>query len=152
MEVDRRRVGSRARELRECERHLARRPDRGSRRLRVRYRQSAAKLLALGIPSSRIGIIVGFQTGAGSGGREGLEPRSRWFDVVKWQALAVRQVARELELAHVWSWGWAQRDARSNDPDKTDAACVWLWARAASLCDAPALLGSELDADVKRGQ
>jgi hypothetical protein len=127
-------------------------PIEGSRRLRARYRQSAARLLALNIPPSRIGIILGFQTGAGSGGREGLEPRSRWFDVVKWQALAVRQVARELGLAHVWSWGWAQRDARSNDPDKTDAACVWLWAREASLCDAPALLGKELDADVERGQ
>ena len=39
----------------------------GSRRLRVRHRQSAAKLLALGIPPARIGIMIGFQTGAGSG-------------------------------------------------------------------------------------
>ena len=87
--------------------------------------------------ASRIGIMVGFQTGPGSGGREGLKPRSRWFDVAKWQALAVRQIARELKISHVWSWGWAQRDARSNDPDKTLAACVWLWSRDASLCDAP---------------
>jgi hypothetical protein len=127
-------------------------PIDGSRRLRVRYRQSAAKLLAVGVPASRIGIIVGFQTGAGNGGREGLEPRSRWFDVVKWQALAAREVARELRLAHVWSWGWAQRDERSNDPDKTDAACVWLWSRDASLCDAPAILGKELDTDTRTGQ
>jgi hypothetical protein len=127
-------------------------PIDGSRRLRMRYRQSAAKLNAIGIPPSRIGIIVGFQTGAGAGGREGLEPRSRWFDVVKWQALAVREVARELDLAHLWSWGWAQRDERSNDPDKSDAACVWLWARDASLCDAPAILGRELDADLRTGQ
>ena len=124
----------------------------GSRRLRMRYRQSAARLLALGIPASRIGIMVGFQTGAGVGGREGLKPRSRWFEVAKWQALAVRQVARELKLAHVWSWGWAQRDARSNDPDKSLAACVWLWARDARLCDAPEILGHELDADVRTGQ
>ena len=96
--------------------------------------------------------MVGFQTGAGSGGREGLQPRSRWFEVAKWQALAVRQVARELRLAHVWSWGWAQRDARSNDPDKSLAACVWLWARAANLCDAPRILGRELDADRRKGQ
>ena len=109
----------------------------GSRRLRERYRQSVARLLAVGIPASRIGIMVGFQTGPGSGGREGLKPRSRWFDVAKWQALAVRQIARELKISHVWSWGWAQRDARSNDPDKTFAACVWLWSRDASLCDAP---------------
>ena len=127
-------------------------PIDGSRRLRMRYRQSAARLLALGIPSSRIGIMIGFQTGSGTGGREGLQPRSRWFAVTKWQALAVRQVARELRLAHVWSWGWAQRDARSSDPDKTFAACVWLWSRDASLCDAPRILGRELDADLQTGQ
>ena len=124
----------------------------GSRRLRVRYRQSASRLLAVGIPASRIGIMIGFQTGSGSGGREGLAPRSRWFSVGKWQALAVHQVARELRLAHLWSWGWAQRDERSNDPDKTYAACVWLWARDPGLCDAPGILGRELDADRRTGQ
>jgi hypothetical protein len=127
-------------------------PIDGSRRLRTRYRQSAAKLLSLGIPPSRLGLMIGFQTGPGVGGREGLEPRSRWFDVVKWQALAAREVADELRLAHVWSWGWAQRDARSNDPDKTDAACVWLWTRDPGLCDAPSLLGAELDTDLRTGQ
>jgi hypothetical protein len=124
----------------------------GSRRLRVRHRQAAARLFAIGIPPSRIGIMIGFQTGPGTGGREGLEPRSRWFSVAKWHALAVKQVAHELGLAHVWSWGWAQRDARSNDPDKTYAACVWLWARDARLCDAPAVLGEELDVDRTTGQ
>ena len=127
-------------------------PIDGSRRLRVRYRQSAAKLLAIGVPASRIGIMIGFQTGAGAGGREGLQPRSRWFDVAKWQALAVREVARELRLSHLWSWGWAQRNERSNDPDKTFAACVWLWSRDASLCDAPTVLGREFDPDVRTGQ
>src|SRR6476619_274923 len=127
-------------------------PVDGSRRLRVRYRESVAKLLAVGVPASRIGLMIGFQTGPGAGGREGLKPRSRWFDVTKWQALAVRQVAREFKLAHLWSWGWAQRDARSNDPDKTFAACVWLWARDASLCDAPSILGHEFDPDLKTGQ
>jgi len=81
-----------------------------------------------------------------------LKPRSRWFDVTKWQALAAREVARELKVSHVWSWGWAQRDARSNDPDKSYAACVWLWSRDARLCDAPEILGKELDADVRTGQ
>ena len=108
----------------------------GSRRLRTGYRSSAAKLFAIGVPPSRIGLMIGFQTGAGSGGREGLQPRSRWFDVAKWQAFAAEQVSRELRLTHVWSWGWAQRNERSNDPDKTFAACVWLWARDPDLCDA----------------
>ncbi|HEY4621066.1 MAG TPA: hypothetical protein VIG93_05145, partial [Gaiellaceae bacterium] len=124
----------------------------GSRRLRTRHRRSAAKLLAIGIPSSRIGLMIGFQTGAGVGGREGLRPRSSWFEVAKLQAFAARQVARELRLAHLWSWGWAMRDERSNDPDKTFAACVWLWARDESLCDAPGLLGREFDPDRRAGQ
>jgi hypothetical protein len=124
----------------------------GSRRLRTSYRRSVAALLAVGVPPARIGLIVGFQTGPGTGGREGLQPRSRWFDVAKWQAFAARQVARELKLAHVWSWGWAQRDERSRDPDKTYAACVWLWARDPALCDAPGILGPELDADRRAGQ
>ena len=123
----------------------------GSRRLRTSYRSSAAKLFAIGVPPSRIGLMIGFQTGAGSGGREGLKPRSRWFDVAKWQAFAAEQVSRELRLSHVWSWGWAQRNERSNDPDKTFAACVWLWARDPELCDAPELLGEELDADRRAG-
>lgn len=124
----------------------------GSRRLRTSYRQSAATLLAVGVPPVRIGLMIGFQTGPGTGGREGLSPRSRWFDVAKWQAFAAKQVAREYRLAHLWSWGWAQRDERSNDLDKTYAACVWLWARDASLCDAPGILGQELDADRQVGQ
>ena len=125
---------------------------KGSRRLRESYRQSAARLFAAHVPPSRIGLMIGFQTGKGAGGREGLKPRSRWFAVAKWQALAAKQVARELRFSHVWSWGWAQRNARSNDPDKTYAACVWLWARDQSLCDAPGVLGKELDPDLRTGQ
>ena len=44
---------------------------RGSRRLRVSYRRGAAKLLAVRVPASRIGLMIGFQTGPGVGGREG---------------------------------------------------------------------------------
>lgn len=124
----------------------------GSRRLRTSYRRSVAGLLAVGVPASRIGLMIGFQTGPGAGGREGLQPRSRWFAVAKWQAFAAKQVAKEFRLPHVWSWGWAQRNERSNDPDKTYAACVWLWARDPELCDAPGILGSELDTDRAAGQ
>jgi hypothetical protein len=124
----------------------------GSRKLRSMYRDSAIDLLRTGIPRSRLGLMIGFQTGPGAGGREGLKPRSRWFDVVKWQAFAANEIARELDLGHVWSWGWAQRNARSTDPDKTYAACVWLWARNPALCDAPGTLGEEFDADRREGQ
>jgi hypothetical protein len=127
-------------------------PVDGSRKLRDFYRHSAIELLQVGIPASRLGLMIGFMTGPGVGGREGLKPRSRWFDVVKWQAFASREIAGELGLGHVWSWGWAQRNARSTDPDKTYAACVWLWARNPKLCDAPGTLGKELDADRHEGQ
>jgi hypothetical protein len=127
-------------------------PIEGPRRLRRSYRRSAAKLFAVGVQPARVGLIIGFQTGPGAGGREGLKPRSRWFDVAKWQGLAAKQVAKEIRLAHVWSWGWAQRDARSDDPDKSYAACVWLWTRDPSLCDAPRMLGDELDPDRRTGQ
>ena len=127
-------------------------PIDGSRELRARYRRRASGLLAVGVPPSRIGLMIGFQTGLGTGGREGLKPRSRWFEVAKLQAFAARQVAREFKLAHIWSWGWAMRNERSNDPDKTYAACVWLWARDGDLCDAPGLLAREFDSDRRAGQ
>ncbi len=127
-------------------------PVEGSRMLRVDFRNSAATLLAIGVPSNRLGLMLGFHTTPGTGGREGLRPREKWFEVGKLQTLAARQVSRELRLAHVWSWGWTMRTAAGKDPDKTLAACAWLWVRDARLCDAPQLLGPRFDADLRIGQ
>jgi hypothetical protein len=127
-------------------------PVEGSRLLRADFRRSAATLLAIGVPSSRLGLMLGFHTTPGTGGREGLKPREKWFEVGKLQTLAARQVSRELRLAHVWSWGWTMRTAAGKDPDKTLAACVWLWTRDPRLCDASELLGSKFDADLRVGQ
>ena len=127
-------------------------PVEGSRMLRMDFRRSAATLLAVGVPSSRIGLMLGFHTTPGTGGREGLKPREKWFEVGKLQALAARQVSQELRLAHVWSWGWTMRTEAGKDPDKTLAACVWLWTRDASLCGAPELIGRRFDSDVRIGQ
>jgi hypothetical protein len=70
--------------------------------------------------------MLGFHTTPGTGGREGLKPREKWFEVGKLQALAARQVTRELRLAHVWSWGWTMRTEAGKDPDKTLApARLW---------------------------
>lgn len=123
-------------------------PVEGSRMLRVDFRRSAATLLAIGVPSSRLGLMLGFHTTPGTGGREGLQPREKWFEVAKLQTLAARQVSRELHLAHVWSWGWTMRTEAGKDPDKTLAACAWLWTRDARLCDAPELIGPKFDADL----
>ena len=126
-------------------------PVLGSRRMRISMRRSAAKLFAIGVPPAKVGLVLGFQTRRGSGGREGLRPAGAWFEVAKLQALAAKQVARELRLAHIWSWGWGFFNEQAADPDKRGAACVWLWARDSSLCDAHRLQ-EPFDRDLSAGQ
>lgn len=109
-------------------------PIAASRRLRAGMRTSASKLYAVGVPAARVGVMLGFQTKIGTGGREGLAPASAWFEIAKLQTLAAKQVARELGFAHVWSWGWGHWNAEGVDPAKKTAACVWQWARDPSLC------------------
>jgi len=96
--------------------------------------------------------MLGFQTTPGQGGREKLEPASAWFEVVKWQALSAREVAEELGIDSIWSWGWAVRPGPEQDPDKLGAACVWLWTRAPALCNGPAAAGAGFDKSLTEGQ
>src|SRR4051794_22351665 len=124
----------------------------GNRTLRERYREAVADITSIGIPANKVGIMVSFSTTKGFGGRNGLEPSGAWFQVAKWQALAARQVAAETGIASVWSWGWGRWSAGELDPDKGHAACVWLWARSPSLCDAPKQLGAEFDTSLREGQ
>ena len=84
-------------------------------------------------------------------GREGLEPEAAWFEVAKLQALAARQVSRELGTAYVFSWGWGVFNEAGSDPDKQGAACVWLWARDPLLCNAPRHV-ADFDPDRHEGQ
>jgi hypothetical protein len=127
-------------------------PILGSRRLRFGYRQSILAFTQIGIPVSRLGIMLGFQSGPGTGGREGLQPSSAWFQIVKLQTLAAKQVASELGIATVWSWGWGTFSQAGADLDKEAAACVYLWARDQSLCDAKAAAGDAFDASLLEGQ
>jgi hypothetical protein len=124
----------------------------GSRRLRVAFRNAVFAYKEIGIPTSRLGIVLGFQTQRGLGGREGLQPAQAWYEVVKWQALAARQVGAELRIGSIWSWGWGQWGDRGNDPDKEAAACVYLWTRVRSLCDGPAVAGKGFDTSLSEGQ
>jgi hypothetical protein len=127
-------------------------PILGSRTLRVALRRSIGNLTELGIAPSRLGFVLGFQSRPG--GREGLQPASAWYEVVKWQALAAKQVARELAIGSIWSWGWATfSQDHSGDAEKSVAACVYLWTRDSSLCgDAPAKAGPEFDDSLIDGQ
>ena len=122
----------------------------GSRRLRETMRTRMEDLIQIGVPTNRLGMMLTFSSTPKAGGREGLR-LSNWLDVVKWEALASRQIAAELQLASIWSWGWAAFNPAGNDPDKPKAACVWLWTRDHSLCDAPALAGSAFDPSLDVG-
>jgi hypothetical protein len=124
----------------------------GNRAVREMFRAGAQDFLSIGIPPSKLGIMLGFHTTPGSGGREGLKPASAWFQVTKWQVLAAKEVSAELGLASVWSWGWATWTPGETDPDKPANACVYLWTRNPKLCDAPKLIGSGLDTDLTSGQ
>ena len=44
-------------------------------------RNAIAAYTAIGIPVSKLGVVLGFQSGPGAGGREGLQPSEQWFRV-----------------------------------------------------------------------
>lgn len=123
----------------------------GNRILRQAYRRGLQDFLSLGIPPQKLGFMVSFATTRGFGGRNGLQPLDAWLQVAKWQALAARTVAAETGAGSIWSWGWGQWSAAEKDPEKTAAACVWLWARNPSLCDGPAE-AADFDASRTEGQ
>ena len=126
----------------------------GSRRLRLGMRSTIALFQGIGITSDRLAIVLGFHSGGGqgAGGRQGLQPREAWLRVVKWEALAAKQVAADTKLGSVWSWGWGTFGPASVDADKPAAACVYLWTRDASLCDGPGAAGPEFHASRVEGQ
>lgn len=127
-------------------------PIMGSRALRLAFRRGIADFAAIGIPITKLGIMLGFHTAAGTGGREGLQPAQAWFETIKWQALAARQVASELRMATVWSWGWANWNEQGFDPDKPAGACVWLWVRNPKFCDGPRAAGDGFEISLREGQ
>jgi hypothetical protein len=126
-------------------------PVLANRTIRQALRSAVGRFLAIGIPASRLGVMLGFMSNSTSMGRAGLQPAQAWFDVVKWQALAARQVAQELNFSTIWSWGWTSY-VGMDDPDFPQAACVWLWTRAPSLCNGPGAAGAGWDSSISEGQ
>ena len=126
-------------------------PILGNRTMRNAFRDGILELTSAGIPVTKVGLFLGFQTERGNGGREGLE-RLAWFRTTKWQALAAKQVAAELHVPTLWSWGWGEWGGQSVDPDKPAAACVYLWARNHSLCDGPKVAGPGFNTSMTEGQ
>jgi hypothetical protein len=127
-------------------------PILGNRLLRQSYRSAVTAITSMGIPATRVGLMLSFLSHKGVGGRNGLRPASAWYQVVKWEALAVKHVAKEVGLGSVFSWGWQEWNKREMDPDKPKAACVWLWARTRRLCNAPRMLGKQFDRSLSAGQ
>ena len=123
----------------------------GSRFMRIAFRKGITDFTSIGIPATRLGLTLGFQTQTGTGGREGLE-LAKWLQTIKWQALAARQAAEDLHFATVWSWGWGTFGTRGVDPDKPAAACVYLWTRSPALCNGPQWAGAGFDASRTEGQ
>jgi hypothetical protein len=124
----------------------------GARTRRIAMRAAVKRFTDIGIPADRIALVLGFQSGPGKGGREGLRPTHAWLEIVKQDALAARQVAGELGVGSIWSWGWGTFDEAGADPDKPKAACVYLWARDPALCDGPAVAGPRFNASLTLGQ
>ncbi|HET8872386.1 MAG TPA: hypothetical protein VFM83_01760 [Gaiellaceae bacterium] len=112
----------------------------GGRTVRARFREAVRTFTDIGIPADRVGIMLGFQ--ASNRGSMAAIP---WFNHVKLQALAIKQVARETGLGSVWSWGWQARNTAQADPDKEVGACIWLWTRDRRLCNGPELAGPDFD-------
>jgi hypothetical protein len=127
-------------------------PILGNRQLRESYRGVIQTFTSIGIPANRLGIMLSFLSQKGVGGRNGLQPASAWYQVVKWEALSVKEVAAEDGLGSVFSWGWQEWNPAEMDPTKPDAACVWLWTRKQTLCNAPRKLGPHFDRSLTDGQ
>jgi hypothetical protein len=126
-------------------------PVGGSRTLRMMFRKRVAEFTSIGIPTRKLGIMLGFHTTPGSGGRE-RAPLPAWLEVTKLQTLAAKEVAKELNLRSVWSWGWGVWSVGEDDPDKPIAACVYLWARNPKLCNGPKAAGPSFNASRSEGQ
>jgi hypothetical protein len=124
----------------------------GARTRRIAMRDAIRPFTQIGVPVERMGLLLGFQSTPGAGGREGLKPTAAWLEIVKQDALAARQVAGELGLSSIWSWGWGTFGPETADPDKPRAACVYLWTRDPTLCDGLAAGGPRFNASLTVGQ
>ncbi len=127
-------------------------PVRGSRAMRRGMRGLVRRFTEIGIPASRVALELQFHSAPGQGGREGLQPRSKWLEIVKLEALAARQVTKELGTHSIWSWGWATFSTAGIDRDKGEAVCVYLWVRDPKLCSGPGAAGPAFDASLTAGQ
>ena len=127
-------------------------PVLASRNLRRVFRSGITELTEIGVPIEKTGLILGFHTNPGTGGREGLKPASAWFNHIKLQVLAARQVSASCHSGRSGRGAGASGPRGDRDPDKPAAACVWLWTRNPMLCNGPAAAGRGFDKSLTVGQ
>ena len=127
-------------------------PVRASRAMRMGMRALVRRFTEIGIPANRVALELQFQSAPGTGGREGLQPRWKWLEIVKLEALAARQVTQELNTHSIWSWGWATFSEAGIDRDKSEAVCVYLWVRDPQLCSGPGAAGPDFSTSLTVGQ
>src|SRR5205807_2486215 len=78
-------------------------PEHASRSMRQGMRGLISRFAQIGIPAGRVALELQFQSAPGQGGRQGLQPKSAWLEIVKLEALAAKQVAAETKIQGVWS-------------------------------------------------
>ena len=120
-------------------------PVLGSRTLRNAFRQGVTDLTSIGIPRSKIGIFLGFHTNPGQGGRERLKPASAWFDTIKWQVLAIKQVSREIRWRRSGPGAGASGPRRIAIPTSRPPRASTSGRANHSLCAGPQMAGPKFD-------
>ena len=63
-------------------------------------------------------MMLTFSSTPGAGGREGLQPLSAWLNVVQEEVAAAKDISAELNIATIWSWGWANFTAAGAIPTR----------------------------------
>jgi hypothetical protein len=109
--------------------------------MRGKWTDAMRRLKRFVVSMNRAGIVIPYwsRPARSPTGREHLSD-ARWFRAVRLRTLAVKDVAGNMGLGTVWSWGWQTNPKVGEvDPDKPRAACYYLQARDPSLCD-PATL------------
>jgi hypothetical protein len=84
--------------------------------MRQGMRGLISRFAQIGIPAGRVALELQFQSAPGQGGRNGLQPKSAWLEIVKLQALAAKQVAAETKIQGCLVVGLAELLGRRRRP------------------------------------
>ncbi len=102
---------------------------------------------------SRVALELQFQSAPGEGGRQrAASPTQAWLEIVKLEALAAKQVARERTIAGDLVVGLAVVLGRGRRPRQAGGCMRLPLGARPALCDGPALAGPGFDTSLTEGQ